>query len=107
MEWVAFLPGLLAFDLHRRLAHIIRLVVFRLDSVLLSSKPPGGELPAEGFRALPLRRAKLASCVSSCVLSMALDSADSPTADCGRTIRREISRTVAGKGFGLRLKRGA
>ena len=45
--------------------------------------------------ALPLRRAKLASCVSSCVLSMALDSADSPTADCGRTIRRAISRTLA------------
>ena len=43
----------------------------------------------------PLRRAKLASCVSSCVLSMALDSADSPTADCGRTMRRAIYRTLA------------
>ncbi|MDR4027748.1 MAG: hypothetical protein Q3X05_12055, partial [Bilophila sp.] len=92
---LAFLRGRLPLDLHRRLAHIIRLVVFRLAPVLFRSKPPGGELPAEGFRALPLRRAKLASCVSSCVLSMALDSADSPTADCGRTIRREISRTLA------------
>ena len=64
-------------------AHIIRLVVFRLDSVL-SSKPPGGIFFQQRASALPLRRAKLANCVSSCVLSMALDSADSPTADCGR-----------------------
>ena len=43
---MAFLRGRLPLDLHRRLA-----------PVLFRSKPPGGELPAEGFRALPLRRA--------------------------------------------------
>ena len=67
--------------------------VFVLGRALAVAAPAG--LAIWLLAALPLRRAKLASCVSSCVLSMALDSADSPTADCGRTIRREISRTLA------------
>ena len=101
---MAFLHRSLPLDLHRRLAHIIRLVVFRLDPVLLSSKPPGGELPAEGFRAAaaPGEAGKLR--VELCFVDglglggLWTDHAKGDFPHAG---------LVAGKGFGLRLKRGA
>ena len=106
---LAFLHGRLPLDLHRRLAHIIRLVLFRLDPVLLSSKPPGGELPAEGFRAAaaPGEAGKLR--VELCFVDgLGLGGFSHGGLRTDHT-KGDFPHAglVAGKGFGLCLKRGA